>query len=73
MNRRALYDKCLRREPLSRAEAYALYEACPLQEIASLADRVPRDDLRVGHRRTSHPVGKRGDLLQRAWGRNIGL
>ncbi|WP_418450973.1 CofH family radical SAM protein [Alistipes sp.] len=42
MNRRALYDKCLRREPLSRAEAYALYEACPLQEIASLADRVRR-------------------------------
>ena len=42
MNRRALYDKCLRREPLSRAEAYALYDACPLQEIASLADRVRR-------------------------------
>ncbi len=42
MNRRALYAKCLRREPLTREEAYFLYEACPLQQVASLADRVRR-------------------------------
>lgn len=42
MNRQALYDKCLRREPLDRDEAYYLYLECPLEQVAALADRVRR-------------------------------
>lgn len=42
MNRQALYDKCLRREPLDRDQALYLYEECPLHEVAALADRVRR-------------------------------
>ena len=29
-----IYDKCRRREPLSREEAYRLYDEAPLQELA---------------------------------------
>lgn len=36
-----LYEKCLDREPLSREEAYAFYDA-PLPELAETADRLRR-------------------------------
>lgn len=38
----AIYDKCRRREPLTRDEAYALYDHAPLQELALVADEVRR-------------------------------
>ena len=37
-----IYDKCRRREPLSREEAYRLYDEAPLQELALVADEVRR-------------------------------
>ena len=37
-----IYDKCRRREPLSREEAYRLYDQAPLQELALVADEVRR-------------------------------
>jgi radical SAM domain protein, cofH subfamily len=37
-----IYDKCLRREPLTHEEAYWLYDRAPLQELAAVADRVRR-------------------------------
>lgn len=37
-----IYEKCRRREPLSRDEAYLLYDHAPLSEIALLADQVRR-------------------------------
>ncbi len=42
MNRRALYDKALAREALSREEAYSLYEEAPLEELAAEADHLRR-------------------------------
>ncbi len=37
-----IYDKCRRREPLTREEAYRLYDEAPLQELARVADEVRR-------------------------------
>ena len=37
-----IHDKCRRREPLSREEAYRLYDQAPLQELALVADEVRR-------------------------------
>lgn len=51
-----IYDKCRRREPLSREEAYRLYDQAPLQELALVADE-------VRPRRGSRPGG--GDLADR--------
>lgn len=39
--RKDLYEKCLDREPLTREEAYALYDA-PLEELAFAADTLRR-------------------------------
>ena len=36
-----IYEKCLKRDPLTAEEAYWLYEQAPLQELALTADRVP--------------------------------
>ena len=33
-----ILDKAVRREPLTRDEAYALYECTPVQELAAAAD-----------------------------------
>ena len=35
-----ILDKAVRREPLTRDEAYALYECTPVQELAAAADAV---------------------------------
>ena len=37
-----IYEKCLKRDPLTAEEAYWLYEQAPLQELALTADRVRR-------------------------------
>ena len=37
-----ILDKAVRREPLTRDEAYALYECTPVQELAAAADAVRR-------------------------------
>ncbi|MEG2365563.1 MAG: radical SAM protein, partial [Alistipes sp.] len=37
-----IYDKCRHREPLTRLEAYRLYDEAPLPELALLADEVRR-------------------------------
>ena len=37
-----IYEKCLKRDPLTAEEAYWLYEQPPLQELALTADRVRR-------------------------------
>ena len=37
-----ILDKAVQREPLTRDEAYALYECTPVQELAAAADAVRR-------------------------------
>lgn len=42
MNLSAILDKCLRREMISKQEAYFLYDSAPLSELADAADSLRR-------------------------------